>query len=64
LSTKHYYTKANASIRKAPGIHAEAMYQGFKSEHISRLVEDFFKFRSFVYNPSGFNLDVDLSAFN
>jgi len=40
LSTKRYYTGKTAEILQCPRLHAEAKLSGFKSEHVSRLVED------------------------
>lgn len=45
LYTKLYYTKQNNHILKNPCLHAKAIYDGFKTEGVSHLIEDILSIR-------------------
>lgn len=40
LFSRNVYTGSNTAIRNNPSIHAEAIYRGFESEKVSRIIED------------------------
>lgn len=45
LTTKQFYTKRNAEILQNPYIHAKAIYEGFKTQKVSRIVEEILQIR-------------------
>jgi len=40
LQTKQYVTSSNLQLLKNPFLHRKAIYEGFRSEKVSKLVED------------------------
>lgn len=48
ISTKVYYTKANAAVLNNPSLHAEALYHGVKSEGISPEITEIFAIRMLI----------------
>lgn len=44
LTTKQSYNKQNAHILKNPVLHRIAIYEGFKHECVSRVIEDILQF--------------------
>lgn len=52
LVTKLFYTKKNQLLLTRPAVHARAIYEGFKSEKVSRLVEDILQFRYQMFGDS------------
>lgn len=39
LKTKQFYSGPNKDMHSYPYLHAKAIYEGFKSEKVSRLIE-------------------------
>jgi len=50
LTTRQYYTAKNNFILKYPGLHCKAILDGFKTEGLSRLIEDILKARLSHYH--------------
>lgn len=40
LTTKQYFTGSNAHILRVPRLHREAIWEAFKAERVSELIED------------------------
>lgn len=45
LTTKMYYIKDNSLLHANPAIHAQAILDGIRSEHSSKLLEDLMSIR-------------------
>lgn len=62
LTTKHYYNKQNDKMKNYPILHSTALYLGVKSEKVSHLIEDIFKYRILKWellDPTG-NINYSL----
>lgn len=49
LNTRQYYGKQNKEIVRHPGLHAQAIRQGFLSEKVSHLIQDILQLRVNLY---------------